>query len=96
MSSSKGDLCAYADANWAGDETDRKSTTGFLFKMGDTTVHWRTSKQNSVALSSCEAEFLSASEAGKDILWLRCILSDFDLECSEATVLFQDNQGAIL
>ena len=58
-------LVAYSDADWAGDITDRKSTSGCLLVLGDTRVYCKSSKQKSVALSTTEAEFISASEACK-------------------------------
>lgn len=57
----EGSLCAFSDDNWAEELTDRKSTTGFVYKLGRGAVSWSSKKQNSVALSSTEAEY---GEAG--------------------------------
>ncbi|XP_065064749.1 uncharacterized protein LOC135690977 [Rhopilema esculentum] len=52
------ELHVYADADWAGDVDTRKSTSGYLFQIGNATISWRTEKQTIVALSSIEAEFV--------------------------------------
>ncbi|KAM4023872.1 uncharacterized protein ACNLHF_024820 [Anomaloglossus baeobatrachus] len=49
-------LTSYADADWAGNSHDRKSTSGYVFKLGESSISWSSRKQVSVALSSTEAE----------------------------------------
>ena len=53
----------FSDNDFAGDSEDRKSTTGQVFFIGNSAITWNTVKQNVVALSSCEAEYISASIA---------------------------------
>ena len=89
-------LRSLADANWGNDVNDRKSTSGFMLQIGGTTVTWKTRKQSVVALSTNEAEFIASSEAAKDILWTLHLLAELDYKQTEATVLMQDNQGAII
>jgi hypothetical protein len=60
----------YADADWAGD-VSRKSTSGCLFEVLNCCVAWITRKQNIVARSSTEAEFLSLSCTAAEFLWLK-------------------------
>ncbi|KAJ0981894.1 hypothetical protein J5N97_010149 [Dioscorea zingiberensis] len=57
-SSSSLELRAYSDADWAGDSTDRKSTTGFCIFLGDSLISWKSKKQPIVSRSSTEAEFV--------------------------------------
>ncbi|XP_019462984.1 PREDICTED: uncharacterized protein LOC109361914 [Lupinus angustifolius] len=54
------EMIGFSDANWCGDKSDRKSTTRYLFKLGDAPISWCPKKQDVVALSSCEAEYIAA------------------------------------
>ncbi|XP_070682343.1 uncharacterized mitochondrial protein AtMg00810-like [Malus domestica] len=60
-SSSNYKLVGYSDSDWAGDFDDRKSTTGFVFFMGDTAFTWMSKKQPIVTLYTCEAEYVAAT-----------------------------------
>ena len=88
-------LIGYVDADWAGDRSDRKSTSGYLFKLGEGVISWISKKQISVALSSTEAEYIAASLASQELVWLRQLLSDLHIPCIESTTLYEDNQGCI-
>ena len=55
--SESGECLGYSDADWAGDQEDRKSTSGYLFQMAGGPVSWKSRKQDSVALSTAEAEY---------------------------------------
>uniref|UniRef100_A0A5S6QQI6 Reverse transcriptase Ty1/copia-type domain-containing protein n=1 Tax=Trichuris muris TaxID=70415 RepID=A0A5S6QQI6_TRIMR len=88
-------LQGYVDADWAGDKADRKSTSGFMFHLGGSTISWFTRKQTSVALSSTEADYVAMAEACKELLWLRQLLEDFGIPQKSATTIFEDNQGCI-
>lgn len=61
LTNEKGTLTGWANADWAGDTTDRKSTTGFVLQIGLSTVLWGATKQLCVTLSSTEAENVSLS-----------------------------------
>ena len=57
----KGSLRAlegYTDTDWAGDRDTRRSTSGFLFNLGSDAISWSSKRQPTVALSSCEAEYM--------------------------------------
>ena len=58
-------------------------------------ISWCTRKQNTVALSSTEAEFVALATAGTEYLWLQNLLSDFDINCSEPVEIYEDNQSCI-
>lgn len=89
-------LEGFVDADWAGDAVDRKSYTGFSFFVSDCLVSWESRKQNSVALSSTEAEYMAASEAAKEAIYLKRILMEIESTQDEPVVLNIDNQGAMM
>jgi hypothetical protein len=84
----------YSDADYAGDVDDRKSTSGMAGMMHGGVVMWRAKRQSIVATSTCEAEYISASEAMKELLWLSNLLSEITGSFSKL-VLQIDNQSAI-
>lgn len=88
-------LQGYADADWGGDKEDRKSTTGYIFLLCNAPVTWASKKQSTIAVSSTEAEYLAASQATKEALWLRKLLSECGFPQTNPTVIFEDNQGCI-
>jgi hypothetical protein len=73
-SNSSLDLQVYSDANWAGDPTDRHSTTGYCFLLGDSFISWPSKKQFVVARSSNEAECHALVDTTSELLWLRWLL----------------------
>ena len=88
-------LVGYSDSDWAGDLDDRKSTTGFLFYLGDTAFTWISKKQPIVTLSTCEAEYVAAASCVCHAMWLRSLLKELNFAQEEATEIFVDNQSAI-
>jgi len=85
------ELVWYIDADWAADKSDRKSADGYLFKLGKGLISWMSKKQGSVALSSTEAEYIAASLASQELVWLRQPLSDLHIPCALSTTLYEDN-----
>ena len=88
------DLIAYSDADFARCKTDRKSTSGTCQFLGHSLVSWFSKKQNSVALSTTEAEYIAARCCFAQVLWMRQTLKDFGLSFS-TTPIFCDNSSAI-
>lgn len=88
-------LVAYSDADWAGDVSSRKSTTGCVIFFNGGAVDWISRKQNSVTLSSMEAEYCALSETCQELLWIRRLLKDFDEEQDQPTTVFEDNQSCL-
>ena len=64
------DLCGYCDSDWAGDQDDRKSMSGYVFIFQGAAISWKSKKQSVVALSSTEVEYIGSSEAAKEAMWL--------------------------
>ncbi len=93
--SSNPTLLGYANADWASDVNDRKSTSGYVFMLGGAAISWSSKKQTSVALSSTEAEYIAGAHAAKEAVWLRQLLSELGQDMSPPTVLCIDNQSAI-
>uniref|UniRef100_A0A2N9HU41 Reverse transcriptase Ty1/copia-type domain-containing protein n=1 Tax=Fagus sylvatica TaxID=28930 RepID=A0A2N9HU41_FAGSY len=88
-------LQAYSDADWAGDPTDRRSTTGYCFLLGNSLISWRSKKQSVVARSSTEAEYQALADTTAELLWLRWLLQDLGIDCSTAVLIHCDNRNAI-
>ena len=88
-------LYGHSDSDWGGDQDERKSTTGYVFYLGPTAFTWASKKQSIVALSSCEAEYVAASAAVCEAIWLRNLLEEFDHTQDESTTIHVDNKSAI-
>ena len=88
-------LCAFSNANWAGDPTDRRSTTGYCFLLGSSLISWRSKKQTHVARSNTEAEYRALADITSELLWLRWLLKNLGVSTSSSTPLYCDNQSAI-
>ncbi|UYV73755.1 hypothetical protein LAZ67_11000746 [Cordylochernes scorpioides] len=89
-------LYGYVDADWGGNLADRKSQTGLVFFLAGGPIAWESKKQQTVALSSTESEYIALCEAGKEAVYLRALLDEmgFGELLNEPTVLKTDNQGA--
>ena len=90
-------ISGFVDSDWGGnDELDRKSTTGYLFKLFENcTISWNTRKQASVAASSTEAEYMALFEAVREALWLRSLAISIKIKILEPIVIYEDNNGCI-
>ena len=69
-------LIGHTDNDWAGCIDGRKSTSGYVFQVGSKIVSWSSRKQATVALSSAEAEYVAATSAACEAVWLRRISRD--------------------
>ncbi|CAL8097194.1 unnamed protein product [Prunus armeniaca] len=81
--------------DYSGSEEDMKNTLGYAFSFGSGAFSWASIKQHNVALSTAEAEYVSAAEATSQAIWLRFVLKDFGEEQAAATTLLCDNTSAI-
>ncbi|KAH9672026.1 protein ALUMINUM SENSITIVE 3 [Citrus sinensis] len=88
------DLTCYSDADFAGYKVDRKSTSGTCHFLGHSLVSWFSKKQNSVALSTTEAEYIAAGSCCAQILWMKQTLRDYGIKLDQIPILC-DNTGAI-
>jgi hypothetical protein len=88
-------MYGYADSDWAGSVSDRKSTSGCCFSLGSTMTSWQSRKQSGIVLSMAEVEYIAACSASCESIWLWKLLTDlFDLEM-EAIMILCDNQSCI-
>ena len=94
-STSDYNLVGYSDSDWCGDVDDRKSTSGYLFFMGETAFTWYSKKQPIVSLSTCEAEYVSASYCVCHAIWLRRLLGELKIPQQRSTEIRIDNKSAI-
>lgn len=90
-----GDLFAYSDANWAEDRSDRKSSSGFFVSVNGGALSWCCRKQQLVSLSTTEAEFVALSETTKELIWLKRLCKEFDIDIDETTNIFTDSQSCM-
>jgi dUTP pyrophosphatase len=90
------DLIGSVDADWAGDQTHRKSITGIVLRLAGGSILYKSKFQDTVAMSSTEAEFSAACDAAKSILYVRSILEELEVSQHHATTLFIDNNGALM
>ncbi|GJT85197.1 retrovirus-related pol polyprotein from transposon TNT 1-94 [Tanacetum coccineum] len=85
---------AYADADHAGCQDTRRSTSGCMQLLGDRLVSWSSKRQKSVAISSTEAEYIAMSGCCAQILWMRSQLTDYGLGFNKIP-MYCDNKSAI-
>lgn len=88
------DLVGYSDSDYASDVESRKSTTGYLFSMNNGPITWASRKQQTIALSTMEAEFMATCDATKELIWLKQFLYELG-EHQNPVKLYVDNQAAI-
>jgi len=88
-------LQAYCDSDWAGNPTDRRSTSGYGVFLGTCLISWQSKKQPVVSRSSTEAEYRSMAIATAELYWLRMLFKDLGISLSNTPVLWCDNVGAI-
>ena len=88
-------VIGYSDSDHGGDIDTSKSTSGILFFLGKCLVSWQSVKQQVVALSSCEAEYIAASTASTQALWLARLLGDLLGKDAEGVELRVDSKSAL-
>jgi hypothetical protein len=90
-------LQGYTDVDWEGDLDERRSTSGYIFTLAGGAISWCSKLQQSVALSSMEAEYIAASEAAKEGVWLREFLVALKVmeSAPQPVTIFCDNISAI-
>ncbi|GJS49538.1 zinc finger, CCHC-type containing protein [Tanacetum coccineum] len=88
-------ITGYSDSSYGINIDQGKGTTGIVFYFGESPITWCTQKQQTVALSSCESEFMAATAAAYQALWLKRLLSELTGWEEERITLKVDNVSAI-
>jgi hypothetical protein len=92
-------LIGYADADYAGDKDNRRSTSGYVVTLSHgeniATIDWRAKQQDVVALSSAESELISSCTATQNKVYIRQLLTDIGFKQDEPTMIMEDNQACI-
>jgi len=87
-------LIAYADADWGSDTNTRRSISENLVMLADGTISWTSKAQKTIALSSTEAEYMSISDASRQLVWIHSLLGELKIPI-KSIPLCGDNQGSI-
>ena len=87
-------LCGYVDSDYAGDLNRMRSLTGYMFFLDGCLVNWKASLQHVVVLSTTEAEYTAATEAVKEALWLRGLITQLGMK-QETVEVHCDSSSAI-
>ena len=88
-------LHGYADVDWGGSLVDQKSTSGYCFNLGFAMTSWSSRKQGSISQSTTKVEYIAASDARKEAVWLRKLVYGLFGDKLETTVVHCDNQSFI-
>lgn len=88
-------LVDFVDSDWGACIDDRRSTSGWIFNLGSGSIAWASKKQDSTALSSTEVEYMAASAASCQAIWLRRLLFELGVAQQGPTILYCDNRSTI-
>jgi hypothetical protein len=92
---SNDDLIDYSDSDFAGLKDKRHSTDGYVFMLAGGAISHSSKQQQTIALSSCEAEYMTLSEAAKEAIWTDRFLHELGFRDDQSVHLYADNKGAI-
>ncbi|KAL6556363.1 hypothetical protein OROGR_005651 [Orobanche gracilis] len=87
-------LVGYVDSNYANDRDKRKSITSYVFTLCGSCISWKSELQSIVTLSTAESEYVAATEAFKEAIWLKGLLTEIGY-LEEKVVVFSDSQSGI-
>lgn len=89
-------LHAYCDSDWAGCPDTRRSTSGYVVMFAGAAVSWISKRQPTVALSSAEAEYVTACLAAQEVQWIRQLLAEIEVPMDKGpTIVHSDSQSAM-
>ncbi|GKA00550.1 retrotransposon protein, putative, ty1-copia subclass [Tanacetum coccineum] len=90
-------VTGYCDAGWQTDKDDSRSQSGWIFLLNGGAVTWKSSKQDTVADSTCESEYIAACEASKEAIWMKNFIGDLGVvpTVQDPIEIFCDNESAV-
>ncbi|CAI7927199.1 unnamed protein product, partial [Closterium sp. NIES-54] len=88
-------LTGHADASWVDDLATQRSSQGYTFSLGSSSVSWRSTRSSSVLSSSCEVEIYAGAMAAQELRWLTYLLTDLGEPPCSPPVLYVDNKAML-
>ena len=85
----------FSDADWAGDISDRKSTTGYFFFNAEGAVQWGSKQQTCFTRSTAEAEYIALAKATQEATWLNSLMAQISTVNVPTMVIYEDNKSTI-
>ncbi|XP_070008382.1 secreted RxLR effector protein 161-like [Nicotiana tabacum] len=88
-------LRGYTDVDWAGDQNNRKSTSGYAFLLNGGAISWKSKKQTCTILSTMEVEFVSCASTVQEVIWLKRFFEHLDItkNSQDPMTLYCDSQA---
>jgi hypothetical protein len=88
-------LWGWVDTDWVDDIETRRSHTGYVLMLNGGPNSWKSHRQDSVVLSTSEAEYMDVSLCGQEVVYIRAILCDFGVQQNQPTLVYEDNLAYI-
>jgi len=90
-------VVGYSDASFQTDRDNFRSQSGWVFTLNGGAISWKSSKQETVADSTCESEYIAASEAAKEAIWLKNFIGDLGVvpAIKEPMEIFCDSESVV-
>jgi hypothetical protein len=89
-------LWGWVDTDWTVDIETRLSHTGYVLMLNGGPISWKSCRQDSVALSTSEAEYMSVSLCGQEVVYILAILRDFGIQQNQPTLVYEDNSLVLI
>lgn len=88
-------LCGFTDSDYAGSLDDRRSISAHIFTLGSGVINWSSKKQATTTLSTPEAEYIAATSAACQAIWLRRMLAELQHKQESTTEIYCDDKASI-
>ncbi|KAA6410851.1 MAG: Retrovirus-related Pol poly from transposon TNT 1-94 [Lasallia pustulata] len=88
-------LIGWTDSSYGNNPDDSRSMSGYILLLNGGPVSWASSKQQSTALSTCEAKYMAQCFSATEAVWLRGLLDELGIPCNAPTMIHADNQGVL-